>query len=208
MLISNFGDLKAVLSKYMFHARQAPDYDLMVSNFERAANLRLRVRQMEAMTLLTTVNGEASLPDDYLTWRTVLPVERTRYPTSSAEMDYVHPAYLPTIRNDTCAFLFAIEGAKFKTRPINDAVGAYELHYYQKIPTITAGGDLATNWLLTEHPDAYEFGCVTELAAIGRNAEMAQLYKARRDEVLAEITQLSALTTGPTSPAVRTAEYY
>jgi len=118
MLISNFGDLKAVLSKYMFHARQAPDYDLMVSNFERAANRRLRVRQMEAMTLLTTVNGEASLPDDYLTWRTVLPVDRTRYPTSSAEMDYVHPAYLPTIRNDTCAFLFAIEGAKFKTRPI------------------------------------------------------------------------------------------
>jgi len=160
------------------------------------------------MTLLTTINGEAALPDDYLTWRTVLPVDRTRYPTSSAEMDYVHPAYLPTIRNDTCAFLFAIEGAKFKTRPINDAVGAYELHYYQKIPTITAGGDLATNWLLTEYPDAYEFGCVMELAAIGRNVEMAQLYKARRDEVLAEIIQLSALTTGPTSPAVRTAEYY
>jgi hypothetical protein len=38
--------------------------------------------------------------------------------------------------------------------------------------------------------------------------EGAQLYKARRDEVLAEIIQLSALTTGATSPSVRTAEYF
>jgi len=49
---------------------------------------------------------------------------------------------------------------------------------------------------------------LTELAALGRNAEMAQLYKARRDEVFAEIIQLSALTTGATSPQVRTGEYF
>ena len=47
-----------------------------------------------------------------------------------------------------------------------------------------------------------------EAAGHGRNAEMAQLYKARRDEVFAEITQLYALTTGATSPSVRTAEYF
>jgi hypothetical protein len=34
------------------------------------------------------------------------------------------------------------------------------------------------------------------------------LYKARRDEIFAEITQLSALTTGATSQSVRTAEYF
>lgn len=208
MLITNFGDLKAVLSKYMFHSRFAPDYDLMASNFERAANRRLRVRQMEAMALLTTSNGEAALPADYLAWRSALPTDRLRYPASNAEMDYVHPAYLPVTGNDVVPFLFTIEGTKFKVRPLNDAANAYEFHYYQKIPTITGAGDLATNWLLTEYPDAYEYGCLTELAALGRNNEMAQLYKARRDEVFAEIIQLSALTTGATSPRVRTAEYY
>jgi len=38
--------------------------------------------------------------------------------------------------------------------------------------------------------------------------EMAQLYKARRDEVFQEIIQLSALTTGATSPKVRVGEYF
>ena len=49
---------------------------------------------------------------------------------------------------------------------------------------------------------------MVELAALGRNLELAQLYKARRDELMQEIIQLSALTTGATSPMVRTAEYF
>jgi hypothetical protein len=92
-------------------------------------------------------------------------------------------------------------------RPADDTADAYELHYYQKIPTLI-GSDLNTNWLLTEYPNAYLFGLMVEAAGHGRNAEMAQLYKARRDEVLAEITQRYALTTGATSPTVRTAEYF
>ena len=58
------------------------------------------------------------------------------------------------------------------------------------------------------YPDVYLFGLMVEVVALGRNVEMAQLYKARRDEVFAEIIQLYALTTGATSPGVRTAEYY
>jgi len=38
--------------------------------------------------------------------------------------------------------------------------------------------------------------------------EMAQLYKARRDEVFQEIIQRYALTTGATSPTVRTGTYF
>jgi len=49
---------------------------------------------------------------------------------------------------------------------------------------------------------------MVEAAGQGRNAEMAQLYKARRDEVFQEIIQRYALTTGATSQLVRTGEYY
>jgi len=207
MAINTYGDLKGELSAYLFHQRLLSRYDNCTQFFEADANSRLRVLPMEASTFLTTVNGEATLPLDYLTWRTVLPANRTRYPTSSAEMEYVHPAYLPVTGRNNCPFLFTIEGAKFKARPINDAFDAYEFHYYQKIPTLT-GSDLNSNWLLAEYPNAYLFGVITELAAVQRNAEMAQLYKARRDEVLAEIIQRYAMTTGATSPTVRTAEYF
>ena len=77
----------------------------------------------------------------------------------------------------------------------------YEFHYYRKIPSLI-GNNSTTNWLLTDYPNAYLFGVMVEAMAHGRNVEMAQLYKARRDEVFAEIIQLSALTTGATSRSV------
>jgi hypothetical protein len=49
---------------------------------------------------------------------------------------------------------------------------------------------------------------MVEAAAHQRNAELAQLYKARRDETFQEIIQRYALTTGATSPTVRMAEYF
>jgi len=206
MAFSNYGQLKAELNEKLFHQRFLSNYDSFATTFERAANRRLRVRQMEAVTSLTTTNGEVSLPSDYLVWRTIRPNAVTGYPWD--ELDYVHPAYLPptTAASGAIPRLFTIEGGLFKTRPIDD-VNAYEFHYYRQIPSLV-GDNANINWLLTEYPDAYLFGMMTEAAAHGRNTEMAQLYKSRRDEVLAEIIQLSALTTGATSQSVRTAEYF
>ena len=123
------------------------------------------------------------------------------------ELDYVHPTYLPATQFNRRPPLFTIEGNAFKVRPVDDRAGAFELHYYQKIPSLV-GSDGNSNWLLIEYPNAYLFGLMVEAAGHGRNAEMAQLYKARRDEVFAEITQRYALTTGATSPSVRMAEYF
>ncbi len=212
MLIENLGSLKAELARYMFHQRFAPDYDTAVQNFEAVANRRLRVLPMETMVPLTTVNGDVTLPTDYITWRTVRPHFATGSPVTPMfrppydEIDYVHPAYLPPVGRGFDR-VFTIEGNTFKARPVDDRTGAWEFHYYSKIPTIN-GNDINSNWLLTAHPDFYLEGALTELFALGRNAEGAQLHKARRDELLQEIIQLYALTTGATSPRVRTAEYY
>src|SRR5262249_52985204 len=103
--------------------------------------------------------------------------------------------------------LFTIEGSVFKTRPINDTANIFEFHYYQLIPTITAF-DTSSNWLLLAHPDVYEYGVLVELAALGRNVDMAALYKQWRDEVFQEIILSYAFTTGASSPHVRTAEYF
>ena len=210
-MASNYGELKAELSDVLFHQRFIARYDRFTKAFEAAANSRLRVLPMEAVALLTTVNGDVALPSDYLLWRTVRPtVAMVLAPSAVApydELDYVHPAYLPPVGRGFDR-LFTIEGDTFKVRPVDDRVDAYELHYYRKIPTLVTGNNTATNWLLTEYPNAYLFGLMVEAAADGRNVEMAQLYKARRDEVFAEITQRYALTTGATSPSVRTAEYF
>jgi hypothetical protein len=158
---------------------------------------------METMVLLTTVDGEVALPADYLAWRTIKPTPRPL----DGELDYVHPAYLPVTSLNRLPAVFTIEGDTLKVRPVDDTADAYEFHYYASIPSLT-GSDANTNWLLTAWPDVYVEGVLVELGALGRNAEFAQLHKARRDELFQEIIQLHALTTGATSPSARTAEYY
>lgn len=212
MPFSNYGELKSELSETLFHQRFLARYDSFTKLFEASANSRLRVLPMEAVVLLTTTLGEVALPTDYITWRTVRPTFATSSPVTPIfrppfdEIDYVHPAYLPPVGRGFDR-LFTIEGNTFKARPVDDRVGAYEFHYYRKLPTLI-GNDLNTNWLLTEYPNAYLFGLMTEAVANGRNLEMAQLEKARRDEVFQEIIQRYALTTGATSATVRTAEYF
>ena len=203
MIINSFGSLKSELARYMFHQRFAPDYDTAVQNFEAMTNRRLRVLPMETSTFLTTVAGDVALPLDYLTWRTV------KHPAQPYldEIDYVHPAYLTARASGPCPPLFTIEGKTFKVRPVDDAANAWEFHYYQRIPTILTGEN-ASNWLMDAHSDFYLEGSLTELFALGRNGDAAQLHKARRDEIMAEIIQSYAMTTGATSQAVRTAEYF
>jgi hypothetical protein len=209
MLISNLASLKAELGRYMFHQNFKPDYDTAIANFEAVANRRLRVRQMEAIGLLTTTGGTVLLPADYLLWRAVKWVGRTPY----VELDYVHPAYLNTsqVTKSTGGDpqVFSIIGAGITIYPADDRPNRYHLHYYQKIPTIN-GIDNTANWLIVAHPDIYLNGVLFELFALGRNGEAAAAYKQLRDEKMAELIQLSALTTGATSSKVRseTAEYF
>jgi hypothetical protein len=197
MLINNLGSLKAELARYMFHQRFAPDYDTAVQNFEAACNRRLRVRQMEAVAGLTVLNGDATLPPNYLLWRTLLFTMRT----PSVELDYVHPAFLDDLGTGNNPQIFTIEEQAIRIRPVHDC-SDYELHYYAKIPTIN-GNDNNANWLISEHSDIYLFGTLFELFVLGRNAEAGQAYKQMRDEKMAELIQLSALTTGATSSQVR-----
>jgi len=210
MAFNNYGELKNEVSQTLFHQRFIARYDAFTQMFEADANARLRVLPMETMVPLTTINGDAALPADYLQWRTVrptlpsLPDALTFHPPYD-ELDYVHPAYLPPVGRGFNR-LFTIEGNAFKARPVDDRVGAYELHYYQKIPTLI-GSDINSNWLLQEYPNVYLFGLMLQASANQRNTEMAQLYKAWRDEIFAEIKQRYALTTGVTSATVRTAEY-
>jgi hypothetical protein len=208
-MIANYGELKTRLTRLLFHSRFIDDYEQAVLNFESSANRRLRVRPMETYTTFTTgdvlASGEAELPTNYSLWRTVLFLGTTPY----TELDYVHPAYLTSTpaSEGSSPCLFTIEGEVIKIRPINDTADIFQLHYYELIPTITTS-DGTSNWLLLAHPDVYEFGALVELAALGRNVEMAALYKQRRDETFQEIILSYAFTTGASSSKVREAEYY
>lgn len=208
MLINNFGSLKAELARYMFTERFASDYDTAVQNFEAAANRRLRTKWQERLQNITTNYGIGDVPFDYSTWRTVLWKKQSPF----VELDYVHPAYFrtsPEFNADSSGspLVFTIENQTFMTAPQDNTTAAFEFHYYSKILTITDGPN-GSNWLILRWPDVYLFGALAELFALGRNRESAELYKARRDEVLLEIMLHSSRETGATSARVREGQYF
>ena len=161
-----------------------------ITLFEASVNRRLRVRQMETSTTLTPSSGSATLPTDYLAWRRVTWTGSTR-----VELQYVHPSVLQQYYPDTPSAtptVFTIEGSTLKVRPV-DGTGL-EFGYFQKVPVLSDSN--TTNWLLTAYPDLYLFGSLVEARMFEVDEERAAVWKARRDEILAEIEILDQKTRG------------
>jgi hypothetical protein len=190
MSITSYAELQAAVANWLARSDLAPYIPDFIMLFEAAANRRLRVRQMEAASDLAPSVGSAALPGDYLAWRRV-----TWTGANRVELAYVEPSYLqaayPASPSATPR-IFTIEGAALKIRPIDDT--ALELLYYQKIPLLSDAAP--ANWLLAAHPDLYLFGALAEAQMFAVDPDKAALWKARRDELFEEITQLSNKSRG------------
>jgi hypothetical protein len=181
MPLATYADLQAAVAGWLARddlAAAIPDF---IAVFEAAANRRVRVRQMEHAVELTPTNGTAPLPADYLVWRRVTGAR-------GRELDYAHPSWLQAAyppAGQGPARAFSIEGANLVLKPAD--TGAVTLTYYRRIPPLADGA----NWLFAAHPDLYLFGALTEAQAFIADAEKATLWKARRDELFAEVETLA-----------------
>jgi len=183
MTISTYAELQTAIGNWLARSdltTYIPDFILL---FEAEACRKLRVRPTETGVALTTTNGVASLPSDFLG------VRRLTWEGSSVrDLEYVTPSELqtayPTSTTGTPA-AYTIEGPTVRIRPIDDGT-SYRLLYRAK--TAAVSGSL--NWLFTNHPDAYLFGSLTEAYMFIRDADNAAIWAARRDRVFDGITQV------------------
>ncbi len=194
MALTTYAELQSAIATWLARddlASHIPDF---IALFEACANRRLRARQMETGVTLTLSSGAAPLPSDYLSWRRV-----TFAGSPRAELDYVAPSYFQAAYSDQAAGtprVFTIGGAAVSVRPAAD--GPLEFNYYQTIAPLGA----APNWLFAAHPDAYLFGALAEAQGFNLDTEKLALWKARRDEVFAEIESLARRSLG--GGAIRT----
>jgi hypothetical protein len=143
-----------------------------------------------------TATGTVLLPPDYLAWRRVTWLGNPR-----RDLDYVHPSTMarqyPGLPIDLPS-VFTIERGILRVMP-RDPTPLFFNYYQQILPLQTFGA----NWLMSQHPDLYLFGALTEAQAYAVNPDTAALWKSRRDELFDEIERLNNKTRGPS--AVRTA---
>ncbi len=202
MPLQTYTDLQSAIASWLARSDLAVNIPDFITLFETVANRRLRVRQQEATVTLTPVNGVATLPADYLTWRRV-----TWMGAVPRELEYVHPSYLhalfPTLQQGDPRY-FCIEGASLTLGPSDNSNLTFD--YFQKVPSLAALAaqtpPVTTNWLFSTWPDLYLFGALAEAHGFVKDPDSLTLWAGRRDAIFDEIDRLDTKTRGPSAVRV------
>lgn len=157
-----------------------PDF---ITLLEARLNRILRVPDMEDIVEVAVTSGAADLPTDYL---------EARHLYIDADYDNeIVPASLSTMRRDYPGaptgrpLIYALADGQILFAPSPDTDYTAQLHYYNKIPALSA--DNETNWLIVTHPDVYLYGTLVMAEAFLWNDERLALWKSAWDESLGEL---------------------
>lgn len=186
MALSNYSELKAAVGAWSFNRTDLPAGDLVALG-EARLNRDLRLRAMEADAALTATPGERTIPlpvgfqAALALWREDgagrVPLRRVAGHIAVSPVEGV-PDYW-TIEGETVAF----------ERP-SEAADAYGLRYLKRL---TLSDAEPTNWLLSNHPDAYLAAALVEAALWAADEEQALRWQARYQAAVDAINGREAL---------------
>ncbi len=160
--ISDYASLLVDAGEYAGRNDIAHMLPRFVGLAEAKFNRALRVSNMETVVTLTPVDGELTLPADYLEAREVR--------TQCGRQLHARSIQALSSRYGDCGGVpvgYAVVGNAMLIRPKSDQ--DITILYYAKIPPLTATNP--TNWLLERAPDAYLYGLVEEIAIWERDVE-------------------------------------
>lgn len=162
-----------------------------IALWEAHVNRKLRQRQQTTSATLTVTAGTATLPTDYLKWKRV-----TWSGSPTRNLEYVTPEYLATYNAAQISgppTYFTIEGTSLKVAPLDNT--SLSFLYAQKVPALSVSA--TTNWMLTEHPDAYLFGSLTMAATLTEDADNGRAWNVLAEQALDEVWALEFSSHGP-----------
>ncbi|MDK1377097.1 MULTISPECIES: hypothetical protein [unclassified Sinorhizobium] len=155
MTISDYASLMVDAGEYAGRDDFAHVYPRLLGLAELKLNRGLRVADMEVTDEIALIDGEGSLPSDFLEAREVK--NASGIPIRAISLQQLTDSYMD--RSGIPAG-YAIVGSTIKVRPVSDQ--DLTVTYYGKIPALTPS--YPTNWLLQKAADVYLYALVTEIA--------------------------------------------
>jgi len=158
MALSTFAELKAAIASWANRTNlttQIPDF---IALAEARMGADLSARALESLQEVEIVDGVATLPDNVVTVLGLKIVDAT-YPdvevTSRERIEEL------TARGYTGDHTYAaLIGREVHLYPDTD--GTLEVYAKCRVPPLS--DEATTNWVLTNHPNAYLFGSLMEVA--------------------------------------------
>lgn len=191
MALTNYADLTASVASWIVRSDLTAVIPDFVAIFEARNNRLLRVRQMETTTALTTSSGAVALPTDFLERRSLVwngdPLQQLTYVAENMFAER-YPVLQTGVPQE-----YTIRGSTIQIGDYDDD-STVSLTYYGKVPSLITQSQ---NWLMTAHPDLYLAGTLVEAYAYIKNYDTAGAWRAREDDVRAQIIMLDAHTRMP-----------
>tara|TARA_R100000963_G_scaffold34575_2_gene28599 strand:+ start:419 stop:1036 length:618 start_codon:yes stop_codon:yes gene_type:complete len=183
MALANYTDLQASVADFLNRSDMTSVITDFITMCESDLNRTLRVRDMTIRTRSPVDSQYVKLPPDYLSMRNIDLLTEPVTPLSYKNLQNldVHRAGDPTGK----PLYYSIMQDAIEFAPVPDAEYTVEIVYYQKIPALSV--DNVTNWLLTDHPDAYLYGSLMHSAPYLQADERVGLWAGKYNQILEQI---------------------
>jgi hypothetical protein len=156
MALNNYSNLQTSIANFLARDDLTTEIVDFVALTEADFNRRLRIRAMENSSSFTIDSETETLPTGFLQARSfVIP---TNPKTALQFMTPFHQAETQGSSETGKPRAYSIEGTNFRFSPTPDATYTATLVFYKAFDSLSSS--VATNHILTNHPDVYLYGAL------------------------------------------------
>lgn len=156
MSIANYSDLRGSVANWLHRQDLTANIPDFIAMAEIRLSRDLRVSPLVASSSLTvTANGTSvDLPDDFME------IINLRLSSSGAELHYVPPDTLDRVSGGSAPWAYTLRSGLVEMAPAWVAGGNLTMFYMKK--ELPLSDSNATNWYITNAPDALLYGALLE----------------------------------------------
>ena len=183
MALGNYTELQASVADFLNRSDLTSVIPDFITMAEAEFNRTLRVREMSVRTQAPIDSQYVKLPDDFLGMRNIDLLTDPVTPLTYKNLQNLdaHRASDATGK----PIYYSIMQNNIEFSPVPDGDYTIEIVYYQKVPALSA---FSTNWLLTDHPDAYLYGSLMHSAPYLQADERIGVWAGKYQQVIQQIT--------------------
>jgi hypothetical protein len=185
--LTSYSDLQVEVTQWLRRPDLAGEIPTFITLAEAQLNRRLKTLYQMARTTLSIDAEYVAYPADFNGLITLdlqtAPVTRLKYIGPDGLTDLTATRYA----NPAKPLYFSVIGADFRFWPAPDTAYTGDLTYTQSIPALSASN--TSNWLLTNHPDAYLYGALMQAAPYLKSDERLQTWAGLFTQVIDDINR-------------------
>jgi len=185
MALNNYSNLQTSIANFLARDDLTTEIVDFIALTEADFNRRLRIRAMENSSSFTIDSETETLPTGFLQARSfVIP---TNPKTALQFMTPFHQAETQGSSETGKPRAYSIEGTNFRFSPTPDATYTATLVFYKAFDALSVS--VATNHILTNHPDVYLYGALYFASTFirGMDGQTVGQFKAQYESALQQV---------------------